>query len=161
MAMIFEPYLDCYSSIFSPNSVCRSWDYGLSAKWSPIFNRMSGTWLNFQFVLLKHITLICQHDKLPLVRWYATQWHITYCICTNIIYLFIIYFLLFILYEILGPWYLKNRINNHVEIFTVSLSLSGIENLLFSVWSLNHDVIQAPFCVLTLSLISSYPFIIN
>ena len=68
MAMIFEPYLDCYSSIFSPNSVCRSWDYGLSTKWSPIFNRMSGTWLNFQFVLLKHITLICQHDKLPLVE---------------------------------------------------------------------------------------------
>ena len=67
MAMIFEPYLDCYSSIFSPNSVCRSWDYGLSTRWSPIFNRMSGTWLNFQFVLLKHITLICQHDKLLLV----------------------------------------------------------------------------------------------
>ena len=37
---------------------------------------------------IKHITLICQHDKLPLVRWYATQWHtITYCICTNL-YLF-------------------------------------------------------------------------
>ena len=28
---------------------------------------MSGTWSNFQFILLKHITLICQHDKLPLV----------------------------------------------------------------------------------------------
>ena len=62
---------------------------------------------------------------------------------------------------ILGPWYLKNRINNHVEIFTVSLSLSGIARLSFSVWSLNHNVIQVPFCVLTLSLISSYPFIIN
>ena len=43
-----------------------------------------------QFVLCKHKAyhLICQHDKLPLVRWYATQWHITYCICTNL-YLFI------------------------------------------------------------------------
>ena len=28
--MIFEPYLDCYSSIFSPNLVCCSWDYELS-----------------------------------------------------------------------------------------------------------------------------------
>ena len=27
---------------------------------------------------------------------------------------------------ILGPWYLKNRINNHVEIFTVSMSSIGI-----------------------------------
>ena len=34
--MIFEPYLDCYSSIFSPNLVCHSWDYELSEKWSPI-----------------------------------------------------------------------------------------------------------------------------
>ena len=68
MAMIFEPYLDCYTSIFSPNLVCCSWDYGLSEKWSPILNRMSGTWSNFH---IKHITLICQHDKLPLVRWYV------------------------------------------------------------------------------------------
>ena len=67
MAMISEPYLSCYSSIFSPNIVCCSWDYGLSEKWSPVFNQMSGTWSNFQFVLWKHITLICQHDKLPLV----------------------------------------------------------------------------------------------
>ena len=28
---------------------------------------MSGTWSNFQFILWKHITLICQRDKLPLV----------------------------------------------------------------------------------------------
>ena len=67
MAMIFEPYRDCYSSNFSPDLLCRSWEYGLSKKWSSIFNRMSGTWSNVQFVLLKHITLICQHDKLPLV----------------------------------------------------------------------------------------------
>ena len=39
--------------------------------------------------------------------------------------------LLFSSVWIFGPWYLKNRINNHVEIFTVSLSLSGIENLSF------------------------------
>ena len=89
--MIFEPYLGCYSSIFSPDLVCRSWDYGLSAKSSPICNRMSGTWSNYRFVLWKHITLICQHDKLPLVRWYAIHWHITYCICTNL-YLFFVYF---------------------------------------------------------------------
>ena len=78
--MIFEPYLGCYGSIFSPDLVCRSWDYGLSAKSSPICNRMSGTWSNYQFILWKHITLICQHDKLPLVRWYYfTYWNI----CTN------------------------------------------------------------------------------
>ena len=42
--------------------------------------------------------------------------------------------LLFLSVWILGPWYLKNRINNHVQIFTVSLSLSGIDrNKLFSV----------------------------
>ena len=67
MAMIFEPYLGCYGSILSPDLVCCSWDYGLSIKWSSILNRMSGTCSNFQFILLKHITLICQHDKLPLV----------------------------------------------------------------------------------------------
>ena len=67
MAMIFEPYLGCYGSILSPDLVCCSWDYGLSIKWSSILNRMSGTCSNFQFILLKHITLICQHDKLPKV----------------------------------------------------------------------------------------------
>ena len=76
--------------------------------------------------------------------------------------LFSLLLLLFLLSVwILGQLYLKNTINNHVEIFTVSLSLSGIARLSFSVWSLNHDVIQAPFCVLTVSLISSYPFIIK
>ena len=68
MAMIFEPYLGCYGSILSLDLVCCSWDYGLSIKWSSILNRMSGTCSNFQFILLKHITLICQHDKLPLVE---------------------------------------------------------------------------------------------
>ena len=96
---IFEPYLDCYGSIFSPNLVCCSWDYELSEKWSPIFNRMSGTWSNF-IHSIKHITLICQHDKLPLV-------------ISSFVW-------------ILGPWYLKNRINNHVQIFTVSMSSIGI-----------------------------------
>ena len=88
MAMIFEPYLGCYGSILSPDLVCCSWDYGLSIKWSSILNRMSGTCSNFQFILLKHITLICQHDKLPLVtfvlipglaeRWFQSElfWHI-------------------------------------------------------------------------------------
>ena len=104
--MIFEPYLGCYGSIFSPNLVCRSWDYGLSAKWSPIFNRMSGTRSNVRFILWKHITLICQHDKLPLVRIHLSQ-----------------------------------KQTDHVQIFTVYLASLGIVHLLFSVWSLNHDVI--------------------
>ena len=52
--------------------------------------------------------------------------------------LLLLLLLLFLSVWILGPWYIKNRINNHIEIFTVSLSLSEIENLLFSVWSLNH-----------------------
>ena len=56
-----------------------------------------------------------------------------------------ILFFLFLSVWILELWYLKNRINNDVEIFTVSLSLSGIARLGVSVWSLNHDVIQAPF----------------
>ena len=55
----------------------------------------------------KHITLICQHDKLPLV--FVEKY-------TNN----------FFSVWILGPWYLKNRINNHVEIFTVSMSSIGI-----------------------------------
>ena len=94
--MIFEPYLGCYSSIFSPNLVCCSWDYGLSAKWSPILNRMSGTWSNFQFILLKHITLICQHDKLPLVRWYAIHSGISPIVSVRIFILFIYYCMKFV-----------------------------------------------------------------
>ena len=48
--------------------------------------------------------------------------------------LFSLLLLLFLSVWILGPWYLKNRINNHVQIFTVSLSLSGIARYkLFSV----------------------------
>ena len=78
MAMIFEPYLGCYGSILSPDLVCCSWDYGLSIKWSSILNRMSGTCSNFQFILLKHITLICQHDKLPLVHIQVTLHFFTY-----------------------------------------------------------------------------------
>ena len=46
--MFFEPYLSCYSSIFSQILVCCSWDYGLSEVWSPFFNQVSGTWSNFQ-----------------------------------------------------------------------------------------------------------------
>ena len=53
----------------------------------------------------------------------------------RILFLLLFLFLLLLLFLlsvwIFGPWYLKNRINNHVEIFTVSLSLSGIENLSF------------------------------
>ena len=48
MAMFFEPYLGCYSSIFSQILVCCSCDYGLSEVWSPFFNQVSGTWSNFQ-----------------------------------------------------------------------------------------------------------------
>ena len=159
MAMIFEPYLGCYGSIFSQNLVCCSWDYGLSVKWSPILNRMSGTWSNFQFKMLKHITLICQHDKLPLVRWYV---HSTYHLLISYeSYYYYYYYFFFLSVHILSPWYLKNRINNHLQIFTVCLSISGIDRRSFSVWSLNHDVIQAPFCVFTLSMISSYPFFKN
>ena len=44
------------------------------------------------------------------------------------------YYYYFFSVWILGPWYLKNRINNHVQIFTVSLSLSGLDRYkLFSV----------------------------
>ena len=75
-----------------------------------------------------------------------------HCSISPIEFVQILFWLFLLSVWILGPWYLKNRINNHVEIFTVSLSLSGIARLSFSVWSLNHDVIQAPFCVLTLSL---------
>ena len=137
MAMIFEPYLGCYGSILSPDLVCCSWDYGLSIKWSSILNRMSGTCSNFQFILLKHITLICQHDKLPLVR---------NCFCMK--------YTQTISLQILSLDYLKNGLYNHLQISSVSLSLSGIDRRSFSVWSLNHDVIQAPFCEFTLSFIS-------
>ena len=43
-------------------------------------------------VSIKHITLICQHDKLPLViiiRWYALSEYITYWVCTNLILMII------------------------------------------------------------------------
>ena len=110
MAMIFEPYLRCYSSIFSQTLVFCSWYYGLSAFTSSILNRdIVNVVKFFKSFCQKHITLICQHDKLPLV---------------------IMPYISFSVW-IFGPWYLKNRINNHVEIFTVSLSLSGIENLSF------------------------------
>ena len=141
MAMIFEPYLGCYSSIFSQTLVYCSWDYGLSAESSSILNQMSGTWSNIDSKCdkcQKHITLICQHDKLPLVR---------NCFCmknTQTISLQILWFI-----------YLKNKPYNHVQIFTVYLASLGIVHLLFSVWSLNHDVIQVPFCVFTWSFISS------
>ena len=49
MAMIFEPYLGCYSSIFSQTLVCCSWDCGLSAATSSILNEMSWTWSNYRF----------------------------------------------------------------------------------------------------------------
>ena len=102
---------------FPPDLVCRSWDYGLSAKSSPICNRMSGTWSNYRFILWKHITLICQHDKLPLVR---------NCFCMK--------YTQTISVRILFLDYLKNGINNHVQISSVSLSLSGIDEAkLFSV----------------------------
>ena len=125
MAMIFEPYLGCYGSILSPDLVCCSWDYGLSIKWSSILNRMSGTCSNFQFILLKHITLICQHDKLPLVRWFV--WKLIQYSITN----FVIDFL-------------KDECLNHVQICTVFLFSSG-PLLNSAYWSLNHDVIQVPF----------------
>ena len=141
--MIFEPYLGCYGSIFSPNLVCRSWDYGLSAKWSPIFNRMSGTRSNVRFILWKHITLICQHDKLPLVRWYAT-YGISPIVCTKIL------LLLFLLFCMNFGTVISQKQNqqscwNFHSIFVIIRNRS---NHLFSVWSLNHDVIQAPFCVI-------------
>ena len=49
MAMIFEPYLGCHSSIFSQTLVCCSWEYGLSAAWSSILNQMSVTRSNYRF----------------------------------------------------------------------------------------------------------------
>ena len=86
---------------------------------------------------MKHITLICQHDKLPLVR---------NCFCMK--------YTQTISLQILSLDYLKNGLYNHLQISSVSLSLSGIDRRSFSVWSLNHDVIQAPFCEFTLSFIS-------
>ena len=154
MAMIFEPYLDCYSSIFSPNLVCCSWD--AIGKVISNFQSDVGNVVKFSYQNVKHITLICQHDKLPLVRWYV---HSTYHLLIS--YESYYYYFFFLSVHILSPWYLKNRINNHLQIFTVSLSISGIDRRSFSVWSLNHDVIQAPFCVFTLSMISSYPFFKN
>ena len=75
-----------------------------------------------------------------IIRWYA---------CTNL-YFFIVYFSKYFDHD-----YLKNPIHNHLQISSVSLALSGIVQLSFSVWSLNHDVIQAPFREFTLSSISS------
>ena len=69
--MIFEPYLGCYSSIFSQNLVCRSWDYGLLVTWSPIFNQMSGTWSNFRFKM-------SQAYHLNLSTWQITSSLILY-----------------------------------------------------------------------------------
>ena len=52
----------------------------------------------------------------------------------RILFSLLLLLLLFLSVWILGPWYLKNRINNHVQIFTVSLSLSGLDRYkLFSV----------------------------
>ena len=59
--------------------------------------------------------------------------HITYWVCTNLIYLFLLSV------WILSQWYLKNGINNHLQIFTVSFALSGIDNLPFPVCSLIHE----------------------
>ena len=66
-----------------------------------------------------------------------------------------IYLSLFITVWILSLDYLKNSYDYDIQIFTVSLPWSGIDTLSFSTWSLNHDVIQAPFCEFTLSFISS------
>ena len=44
------------------------------------------TWCTF------HVWSCLKTQWYLLFRWYATQWHITYCICTNIIYFFIVYF---------------------------------------------------------------------
>ena len=52
-----------------------------------------------------------------------------HCSISPIEFVRILFWLFLLSVWILGRWYLKNRINNHVEIFTVSLLLSGIARL--------------------------------
>ena len=137
MTMFFYHYLGCYSTVFSQILVCCSWDSGLSVMclWYLIRCREHGQIFNSKChlkILIDEFLVTCYPYERS-EKSHKQKSHKQF------------------LYKI----YLKNGPYNHLQIFSVSLASSGIVDLLFSVWSLNHDVIQAPFCVVTLSFISS------
>ena len=123
---IFDSEL-CVQSLWEDSAVCINWTH-----WT-FSDQMRVVGCRLALVLLFACKVGCIIAFVKFVLCISpnmSAWQIT---SSLFIYLFILY--LFISVRILWPLYLKNRSNNHLEI---SLALSGIDNLPFSAWSLNH-----------------------
>ena len=117
LTMFVWLYLFCFDSIFCQIVICCSWDCALQELYTDFFFLDDG-----------------------MIRWWSDPYTLrsTYCFRYEI----------FILsHHFLLAQYLKNCMNNHVEICHSPFPLWGIKILPLSSWSLIRDAVQAPFCI--------------